>query len=105
MSLRLHKGPPPQPPPRRPLLATETRLLVSNRPKGMNTSTPNALFGLFAAALLLAAPASLEAQQVLPPQFGKWGPGNCSGSQSKQAFPQTPVSQEAHRKAIDDEFY
>ena len=71
----------------------------------MNTSARNALLGLFAAALLLAASASLEAQQVLPRQFGKWAPGSCPVAQSKQVFSETPVSQEAHRKAIDDEFY
>ena len=71
----------------------------------MNTSTGNALLGLLAAALLLAASASLEAQQVLPRQFGKWAPGSCPVAQSKQVFSETPVSQEAHRKAIEDEFY
>src|SRR5262249_32186115 len=45
------------------------------------------------------------AQQVLPRQFGKWAPGSCPVAQSKQVFSETPVSQEAHRKAIDDEFY
>src|SRR5215475_10234162 len=71
----------------------------------MKTSTRNALLGLFAAAVLLPASASLEAQQVLPRQFGRWAPGSCPNSQSKQVFSETPVSQEAHRKGIDDEFY
>jgi hypothetical protein len=71
----------------------------------MNTATRNALLGLFGAAFLLTASASLEAQRVLPRQFGKWAGGSCRGAQSKRVFSDTPVSQEAHLKAVDEESY
>jgi hypothetical protein len=71
----------------------------------MKTSTRNALARLLAAAVLLAASASLEAQQILPRQFGKWAAGSCPGAKGRLVYPDTPVSEEAHRKAVDDESY
>jgi len=60
-----------------------------------------------AAALLMlgmGAPSS-RAQQILPDHFGKWEHGTCPGWKGKLVFPETAVSKEAKRKAVDDEFY
>ncbi|HET8967349.1 MAG TPA: DUF6599 family protein [Candidatus Acidoferrum sp.] len=71
----------------------------------MRTSR-KALKGLFIAAFLMALSASSEAQRILPEQFGKWAaPGSCPGWKGKLVFPDTPVSKESNRKAVDDEFY
>jgi len=71
----------------------------------MKTSTRNTLRGLLGGALLVAASASLEARQILPRQFGKWVPGSCPGATGKLVSSDTPVSEEAHRTAVDEESY
>ncbi|HKF24941.1 MAG TPA: DUF6599 family protein [Candidatus Acidoferrum sp.] len=70
----------------------------------MQTFALHAFRGLVVLASLTAA-ASLPAQQILPRHFGRWTPGSCPGSGDKQPFPDTAVSQEAHRKAVAGEFY
>lgn len=64
-----------------------------------------ALKCLFVAAFLVAVSAPSQAQRILPNQFGKWAPGSCPGSKSELVFPDTPVSRESNRKAVDGEFY
>jgi hypothetical protein len=71
----------------------------------MRTITRNALIGLFVLPSLTLISPSLPAQQLLPQQFGKWAPGSCPGWKGKLVFPDTPVSKEANRKAVEDEFY
>ena len=41
----------------------------------------------------------------MPEQFGKWAPGSCPGWKGKLVFPDTPVSKESNRKAVEDQFY
>src|ERR1700758_2267799 len=60
-----------------------------------------------AAALLLlgmAAPSS-RAQQILPPQFGKWALGSCAAAQDKAVVAETPVSKESKQKTVDVGIY
>lgn len=71
----------------------------------MKTFTQSALLRLLAVASLAAAPVPLSAQQILPQQFGKWTQRDCPGSRGELAFPDTPVSKEANRKAVDHQFY
>jgi hypothetical protein len=87
-------------------LATETVVLVSNIPTGMNRLLSLASFCL-AAVLSMAGSATFakEQAQLLPKQFGKWVSSDGPAGESKVIAGDTPVTQEAGRTGQEFTWY